>query len=133
VNYRLTNLDRGLQASPGNLYHYLHYSVFDPLIPFRIADLRAIQPKNEYVGGARNRLMGRVIEAQQSGIDDEEKHVQIKHYRPMEFVVPTGSVDASVGVEYWVVFGFRKKGSDTELRGHSNELFVQHGYPIVGL
>ena len=132
VNYRLTNLDKGLQASPGNLYHYLHYSVFDPLIPFRIADLRAAQPKNEYVGGARNRLMGRVKEAQQSGIDDDEKNVQIKHYRPMEFVVPSGSVDASVGIEYWVVFGFRKKGSDTELRGHSNELFVQHGYPIVG-
>ena len=36
----LNKLDKGLQASPGNLYHYLHYSIFDPLFPFRIVDLR---------------------------------------------------------------------------------------------
>jgi len=134
VSYRLTNLDKGLQASPGNLYHYLHYSVFDPLIPFRLVDLRPAQPKNEYVGGARNRLMARTVKSKELGIDEDDKNIQIKHYRPMEYVVPSGATEASVGFEYWVIFGFRKKGKDkeTELRSHSNELFVQQGHPIVG-
>lgn len=134
VSYRLTNLDKGLQASPGNLYHYLNYSVFDPLIPFRLVDLRPAQPKNEYVGGARNRLMARTKQSKEIGIDEDDRNIQIKHYRPMEYVVPSGATEASVGVEYWVIFAFRKKGKDkeTELRSHSNELFVQQGHPIVG-
>lgn len=138
ISYRLTNLTNRLQASPGNLYHYLHYSVFDPLIPFRLLDLRGTEPRNEYVGGARNRLMERTRQAerarqaQHQSIDEEEKSVQIRHYRPMEFVVPSGATEASIGIEYWVVFAHKKKGDELELRSHSNELFVQHGYPIIG-
>jgi hypothetical protein len=139
VNYRLTNLTNRLQASPGNLYHYLHFSMFDPLVPFRLVDLRGEEPRNEYIGGARNRLMDRTRQAartrkaQEQGIDEDEKSMQIRHYRPMEFVVPSGSMEASIGIEYWVVFSYKKrKDEEPELRSHSNELFVQHGYPIIG-
>jgi hypothetical protein len=132
VCYRLTNLDKGLQASPGNLYHYLHYTIFDPLIPFRVVDLRSSPPKNEYIGGARNRLMTRLKQAKSTGKEEDDGNIQIKHYRPMEFVAPVDSTEPVIGVEYWVVFGFRKKGEGYELRSHSNELFVQPGHPIVG-
>jgi hypothetical protein len=131
INYRLSNLDKALHASPGNLYHYLHYSAFDPLIPFRVVDIRGDvdHTRNERISGSRNRLLARVAQA---GKDDDEANIQIKHYRPMEFIVPHGSTEACIGVEYWVVLGFRKKGEEYELRGHSNELFVQAGHPIVG-
>jgi len=132
VGYRLSNLDKGLQASPGNLYHYLHFTMFDPLIPFRIVDLRPKTFKNEYVGGARNRLMAKVTKSAQLTEDEDDSNVQIRHYRAMEYIVPSGSVDACIGLEYWVVFGYRKKGNDYELRSYSNELFIQQGHPIVG-
>jgi hypothetical protein len=132
VAYRLTNLNKTLHSSPGNLYHYLHFSMFDPLIPFRVVDLRGASPNDQRVGGARNRLMNRLRQAKESSIDDDEKNIQIRHYRPMEYVVPSGSTDACIGIEYWVVLAFRKKGNDYELRGHSNELFVQQGHPIIG-
>lgn len=38
--YRLEGLASSLQSTPGNLYHSLHYVMFDPLLPFRIYDLR---------------------------------------------------------------------------------------------
>ena len=34
IGYRLPNLESAFQSIPGNLYHYLHCSVFDPLLPF---------------------------------------------------------------------------------------------------
>jgi hypothetical protein len=94
ICYRLTNLDKGLQASPGNLYHFLHFSVFDPLLPFRLIDLRPKNPKNEYVGGSRNRLMARAMAkaaASAVGDEDDDSRIQVKHFRPMEFVVPPTS------------------------------------------
>ena len=133
IRYRLTNLDKPLQASPGNLYHYLHYSVFDPLLPFRLVDLRK-SPRNEYVGGSRNRLMSHAAAKASQKVDDEDdSNVQIKHFRPMEYVVPPSSTQASIGIEYWVIFAERKKkGDEYHLRSYSNELFVQQGFPIVG-
>jgi hypothetical protein len=132
VGYRLNNLDKGLQASPGNLYHYLHFSMFDPLIPFRVVDLRPENVKNEYIGGSRNRLMAKSNRQKEQTDDVDDSNVQVRHYRPMEYVVPSGTTDACIGVEYWVVLGYRKKGEDYELRSYSNELFVQQGHPIVG-
>ncbi|HVY04517.1 MAG TPA: hypothetical protein VHB46_00950 [Burkholderiales bacterium] len=131
ICYRLTNLDKSLQSSPGNLYHYLHYSIFDPLVPFRIVDLRSASHKNERVSGARNRLMANTIRSSQSR-EDDDSNIQIKVYRPMEYIVPVGSSEPSIGIEYWVVLAERKKGDKYELRSHSNELFVQQGFPIVG-
>lgn len=132
ICYRLSNLDKGLQSSPGNLYHFLHFSMFDPLIPFRVVDLRPLNPKNEYVGGARNRLMEKAQSYRESIEDDDDSNVQIRHYRPMEYIAPSGTTEACIGIEYWVVLGYRKKGQEYELRSHSNELFVQQGHPLVG-
>lgn len=133
VSYRLSNLTNKLSPSPGNLYHYLHCSAFDPLFPFRVVDLRPKDGRDERVSGSRNRLMKLVKKAE----DDNESggRVEVRHYRPMEYVVPVGTDDACVGIEYWVVIATRKtkrKGKDeTILRSQSNELFVQPNHPIV--
>src|ERR1044071_906491 len=124
--YKLPNLSGRLGPGTGNLYHYLHVSLFDPLFPFRIYDLRdEKQMRQELVRGSRNRLM-RLQESEAEG------RTEIKHYRPMEYVNPLGTEDASVGIEYWVVLNQRKVKEVYTLRAQSNELFVETGYPIVG-
>ena len=137
IGYRLSGVSKALAPSPGNLYHYLHYSLFDPLLPFRIWDLRSGENgKNEYVGGSRNRLMSRLMKqaVAKSGDEDKAGNIQVKHYRPMEYIVPSGADVPCVGVEYWVVLAFRKKneGEESILRSNSAELFVQPNHPIIG-
>jgi hypothetical protein len=134
--YKLTNLDKRFGPGPGNLYHYLHSSIFDPLLPFRIIDLRDPgKVREEIVTGSRNRLLK--LERTATGVGDEEESGSVlRHYRQMEYVVPFGSEDPSVGVEYWVVLNYRKgtgaKKDELVLRSHSNELYIQKGCPIVG-
>ncbi len=137
-NYRLSRLDKTLNPSPGNLYSYLHYSLFDPLLPFRIIDIRdPNSPKNEIVTGSRNRLMRLVKEGKEAGgidPDDQSSGSEMRHYRQMEYVVPLGGNDPSIGIEYWVVFNYKKgkPGKPPTLRADSNELFIQTGHPIIG-
>lgn len=132
VQYRLGAISKALAPSPGNLYHYLHYSLFDPVLPFRLLDLRRPEKaRNELVRGSRNRLM-RLASERSSAEEDKEARVQVRHHRPMEFVTPLGGDCPCIGVEYWVVFAFRKKEDRYELRGNSAELFVQPNHPIVG-
>lgn len=135
-SYKLSKLDKSLAPSPGNLYHFLHCSLFDPLFPFRLIDLRDTdRARDELVTGSRNRLM-RLL--RRPGIDTpgEERGSEVRHYRTMEYVVPYGTEDPSIGIEYWVVFNYRKgrgaKRDDVVLRANSNELYVQTGYPIIG-
>ncbi|WP_395620495.1 hypothetical protein [Dokdonella sp.] len=130
ICYRLGGISKSLGPAPGNLYHYLHYTLFDPILPFRIWDLRAgSQGRSEYVGGSRNRLMQNF--AKRDG--DKSGNVQVRHHRRMEYVVPSGSDVPCVGIEYWVVLAFKKQGeNESTLRGNSTELFVQTGHPIVG-
>lgn len=128
VGYRLPKLENALHSSPGNLWHYLQYSAFDPLLPFRVIDLREGRRKNEVVRGSRNRLMRLATEKAEEPEEDETGS-QLRHHRPMEFFTPHGSAEPSIGIEYWVVLNYHKtKG----LRSHSNELFVPRGYPVVG-
>jgi len=129
--YRLANLDKSFQASPGNLYHFLHFSMFDPLIPFRLFDLRdTTRVKDEVVTGSRNRLMKLAMRMKD---DSEVEHgSEIRHFREMEFVVPQGATEPCIGIEYWVVLNYRKRKEQMVLRPQSNELFVQTNYPIVG-
>lgn len=132
VGYKLHGLTGSLSPSSGNLYHYLHVSMFDPLLPFRVVDLRASdQARDELVTGNRNRLM-RLVRQKEEGT---EGRVEMRHYRPMEYVTPHGSEDASVGIEYWVPLAYRKapKGKGEQvLRPASNELFATAGHPIIG-
>jgi hypothetical protein len=133
--YKLPKLDGSLAPSPGNLYHYLHCSLFDPLFPFRLIDIRDREKaRDELVTGSRNRLM-RLTELAGKGAGRDEVGSEVRHHRPMEYLVPYGTGDASIGVEYWVVLNYRRgreKRDAVVLRSHSNELFVQTGYPIVG-
>lgn len=135
IGYRLSSVSKALAPSPGNLYHYLHYSLFDPLLPFRIYDLRTQgSERSEYIGGSRNRLM-RAAGRQQDSSEGGGNNIQVKHYRPMEYIVPSGADVPCIGIEYWVVLAFRK-GKDGEedlvLRSNSAELYVQPNHPIVG-
>lgn len=132
-NYRLSNIYHKLSASPGNLYHYLHCSVFDPLFPFRIVDIRDENVRDERVSGSRNRLMRLVKKAEEGG--ESDGRIEVRHYRPMEYVVPVGTDEPCIGIEYWVVLAERKtkrKGKEeTILRSQSNELFIEANHPIV--
>ena len=135
IGFRLTGLAGALGPSPGNLYHFLHALLFDPLLPFRVVDLRqkGTKPKDELVSGSRNRLMNYT----RKKVSGDDASGELRHYRPMEFIVPPGETDPCIGIEYWVVLNWRKppKGSsssDRILRPSSNELFVQKGFPVVG-
>lgn len=129
IAYRLGSISKALGPAPGNLYHYLHYTLFDPILPFRVYDLRpADGGRSEYVGGSRNRLM-RILA--KSG--EDSGNVQVRHHRRMEYVVPSGADVPCVGIEYWVVLAFKKQGdNEPTLRASSTELFVQTGHPIIG-
>jgi hypothetical protein len=133
LGYKLHGLTGSLSPTPGNLYHYLHVSMFDPLLPFRVIDLREpAKARDELVTGNRNRLMRLV----QKRDDEKEGRVEMRHYRPMEYIAPYGSEDATVGIEYWVPLAYKKpakgKGGEQQLRPASNELFVMPGHPIIG-
>lgn len=134
--YRLPGLSGGLIHAPGNLYHYLHSSLFDPLFPFRLVDVRnPDRHRDELVTGSRNRLM-RLVAHKAASPEEDEGRIELRHHRPMEYVVPVGSTDPSIGIEYWVVLHYRKPpgGAKGELiiRPYSNEAYVNLGHPIVG-
>jgi len=62
IAYKLPQLDGTLSASPRNLYHYLHCSMFDPILPFRVIDLRETDPakhKDELVKAVSEDFSGR--------------------------------------------------------------------------
>ncbi len=131
--YKLPGVSGSLSPSEGNLYHYLHTSVFDPLFPFRVIDLREpAKARDELVTGNRNRLMRLVVRKEEGA----EGRIEIRHHRPMEYVTPPGSTTPSIGIEYWVVYAFRKgpKGKEGEqiLRPASSEVYSQKGHPIIG-
>lgn len=131
-SYKLAGLTGVLSPVSGNLYHYLQYSMFDTLLPFRVIDLREKErEKNEIVKGSRNRLMEYTEAA--DAAESEDSRTQLRHFRPMEFVVPHGAIEPCIGIEYWVVFNYeKKKGGEYTLRRDSNGLFVQKRLPIVG-
>lgn len=131
--YKLPGISGALGPGEGNLYHYLHVSMFDPLLPFRVIDARDVtKPNDQLVTGARNRLM-RLAKKKEEG---KEGRIELRHHRPMEYIIPHGATETSLGVEYWVVYAYRKpsKGAegDLQLRSSSNELYVQRNYPIIG-
>lgn len=129
IGFELPGLDKGLSPAPGNLYHYLHLSMFDPLIPFRAMDIRGNAAKDERIGGSRNRLMKLVEKGEED--DGESGRTSVIHHKEMEDIVPLGSEDSRIGVEYWVIEAKRTTKGQLHLRSSSNELFVQRGYPVV--
>lgn len=139
ISYKLNKLDSSLNPSPGNLYHYLHASAFDPLLPFRVIDIRdPAKSRDELVTGSRNRLMKLATSRDKAETDEGEtkSRLEIRHHRPMEYFVPHGTDVPSIGVEYWVVFHYREgrgaQKGQLVLRPQSNESFIETGYPVVG-
>lgn len=133
-SYRLPGLDGKLGPGTGNLYHFLQSSLFDPLLPVGLVDLRdAKKPRREVILGSRNRLMKRTVATVQEDEEDEQfARIQLKHYRPMEYFAPHGGSEPTIGIEYWVVFAFRKSKNGMERRGYSCELFANRLHPIIG-
>ena len=134
IEYKLPNLAGTLSPSPGNLYQYLHNSMFDPLLPFRAIDLRDPErARDERITGSRNRLM-RLVE--QKDNDEGDGRVEIRHHRPMEYFSLHPGEPTNTGIEYWVVNHYRKskKAGKEELvlRSNSIDSFVQPTHPIVG-
>lgn len=134
IEYQLPALTGSLSPSPGNLYQYLHNSMFDPLLPFRVVDLREEEKaRDERVTGSRNRLM-RLVSQKEN--DEQEGRVEIRHHRPMEYFSLHPGEHATTGIEYWVVNHYRKskKGGKDEivLRSNSIDSFVDPNHPIVG-
>lgn len=127
-SFRLTNIHKDISPSEGNLYHYLHCSLFDPLIPFQIIDLRDNKVNQQIVGGSRNRLM-KLVALSEEELDNS--NTSVKLYRPITYIKPHGAVSTCIKVEYWVVFNERKKKNKKtgeeyySLREYSNALFVQ--------
>lgn len=134
-SFRLTNISKPLSPFEGNLYHFLHCSMFDPLIPFQIIDLRNNESiKQEISTGSRNRLM-KIVAKTESELDGSNTEPRL--YRPFAFITPYGATSPCVKIEYWVVFNYEKKknkktGEDyKDLRTDSNALYVQKKHLAV--
>lgn len=133
--FRLEKYTNALTSSPGNLYHALHYMMFDPLLPFRIVDFREeSSPKDELVTGSRNRLMNRLSKSIKK--DEENKPLEtgteVRHYAPREMVSPLDDSKPCVGLEYWVPINYRKYKDKLGIRGSSSDIFVDRYHPILG-
>lgn len=135
--YQLDGLDKTLSSDTGNLYHLFQYMMFDPLLPFRIVDLRKEGAfKNELITGSRNRLM-KIATKQAESTDEEESEAEesgteLRRHFQREMISPRGDVEPSIGVEYWVILN-RKKGSGDKvtLRPSSSQVYVERNHPII--
>jgi hypothetical protein len=133
VGFRLEGIDKQLQASPGNMWHYLNAIMFDPLLPFRLVDLRDTRRdrhRNELISGSRTRLVSTTASSDEE-LSSEETRPQARYYREIEYMSAIDGGPPTIAIEYWVVFAYRKKNNSLELRSSSNELFVQSNHPIV--
>ncbi len=127
-DYKLPQMGNALSSSQKNLYHSLHYLLFDPLLPYRVTDLREGSIDTRHVAGSRNRLMKLVEKSKDSG---SGSRTELKHYHPLEFIAPPGSNDPCIGVEWWVVFSWRKEQDGRlELRS-GTEQFADRDHPII--
>lgn len=135
IAFRLTGISKPLSPSEGNLYHYLHCSLFDPLLPFQIIDLRNRNSiKQEISTGSRNRLM-KIVAKSESELDGS--NTEYKLFRPFAFIKPFGATTPCVKIEYWVIFNYEKKKHKKtgreykDLRTDSNALYVQKKHLAV--
>jgi len=124
--YRLEDYNSTLSPASTNLYHFLHRMMFDPLLPFRVVDLREGRYKDELVTGTRNRLM----KLRDQEVDEGDSGTEVVHYQPKEMISPLSRSEPSVGVEYWVIFHWREKKD--RMRSWSNNTFVEKRHPILG-
>jgi len=126
--YELSGISGALGPQQGNLYHLFHYMMFDPLIPFRVIDLRTSKQNDQLVSGARNRLMTLSLK---TDADDQkgDTGTSVEHHFRREMVNVGGDSTHPVGIEYWVVLSY--DSSSGKLRPSSNILFVERHFPIL--
>lgn len=128
VGYNCTGFNGILGPDKGNLYHMLNYLMFDPLLPFRLIDLRIPGSlKNELITGSRNRLMSNIGEVIQEG----DSGTEIRIHAPREMLSPLVENRPCVGLEYWVALSWRKVKDKTKLRSRSNGLYIDENHPIL--
>jgi len=133
--FRLTGIFGQIGPREGNLYHYLHMSLFDPLIPFQIIDLRKSKVNQQICTGSRNRLMKLKAKADENS-ELDSSNSEHKLYRPFVYIKPHGAPTPCIKIEYWVVFNFEKKNHKItgeeyfDLR-ESNTLYVQKKHIAV--
>jgi len=142
VGYELDSLHNTLNPAPGNLYHLFQQMMFDPLLPFRVIDLRKPAAfgafRNELITGSRNRLMKYTLEIgatekQTEEQEPEESGTELRHSMPREMVSPRSDADPQIGIEYWVALNREKKKDGTlKLRARSHALYVDPQHPIIG-
>ncbi|MDB2318018.1 hypothetical protein N9V88_00360 [bacterium] len=129
-DFRMPGFTGALGPGTSNLYHALHVTMFDALLPFRAIDLRnPDSQKDELVGGTRNRLMKRAVDKKNG--KEAKDNTELRHHREMEFIVPPGQSQPSIGLEYWVVLNYKPQKKKKVLRSHSNELYVNKNHPFV--
>ncbi len=123
--YQARSMENPLSSSPGNMYHLMNYMLFDPVLPFRVVDLR--QPghyRSRVVIGSRNRLLA------DGGFAD------VRHHQPRFWLRPTEDSEQTLGVEYWVVFSSHNKpsqnGNKPTQRVRPHDLFLDPAHPIIG-
>jgi hypothetical protein len=126
--YRIEDYSSPLSPSPTNLYHFLHRMMFDPILPFRVVDLRDGKYDDELVTGNRNRLMNRAKQGER--VDEGSSGAEVVHYQPEEMVSPLSDSNPCVGVEYWVIFHWKEKPD--RMRSWSNNNFSDKRHPIIG-
>lgn len=130
--YGLSGFESTLNPSPGNLYHLLHYLLFDPLLPFRVMDHRSgSSSKDELITGSRNRLM-QLDRSSTAASGNGSSGSVLRHYSPIEMVSPLSDSEPDVGIEYWVVLNYRKVKDSISLRARSNDLYVDRHHPVIG-
>lgn len=133
--FRLEGYTSTLSPSPGNLYHVLHYMMFDPLLPFRIVDFREeVSLKDELVTGSRNRLMKGLSKQIEKDKENNplETGTEVRHYAPREMVSPLGESEPCVGLEYWVPINYRTYKKKIGVRNSSSDIFIDRYHPIIG-
>lgn len=126
--YRIEDYNSPLSPSPTNLYHFLHRMMFDPILPFRVVDLRDGKYDDELVTGSRNRLMKRAKQGDR--LDDGGSGAEVVHYQPEEMISPLSDSNPCVGVEYWIIFHWKEKPD--RMRSWSNNSFADKKHPIIG-
>jgi hypothetical protein len=128
--YEIAGFEKTLGPSPGNLCHLLHYKMFDPIIPFRVVDLRdPSSVEDELVIGARNQLM-KLLE--KPALAKGETGTELRHYAPREMVNPLSEAEPSVAIEYWVALNIRERKGRIGPRRYSSSLFVDPHHPTIG-
>ena len=129
--YKLGSLSDAIYPRPGNLQHFGNANLPEPILPYRVLDLRTRDGKDVLVSGARNHL--RAL----PDLRDWAQGSYLRYRKAIEHIVPRGHTEPSLDLEIFVVYNLRKAGRGKKdeiiLRPRSNEMYCDPDHPIMGL